>query len=204
MHNLPNRFLSLSDFQQVHHGPFYEINKSAQSHPWVDKVIKDSFQLKLGKGTIIRFWEDQWIHPEPLRLSFPRLYSISQQQTFPVCYMEVWDGESWLWNFTWRRSLYQWEEDILRQLMIKLVSNKPTLNSNDNDSLTWTPDLVADYAISSFVQQASHQLYSTNLNAEVIKFIWSKKAPLRAELLTWFLVKGKLKTNNLLLNLGVI
>lgn len=93
VHNLPNRFLSLSDFQQVHNGPFSDLFKASQSFPWLDRVIKDYVQLKLGKGSTIRFWEDHRIDTAPIQHTFPRLYSISQQQSFTVSDMGVWDGE---------------------------------------------------------------------------------------------------------------
>lgn len=60
------------------------------------------------------------------------------------------------------------------------------------------------FSIKSFVDTTLNFVYTKSLSSSVVECLWSKKAPPRAEMLTRFLVKEKLKTREYMLNLGLI
>jgi hypothetical protein len=42
-------------------------------------------KYELGDGSQVRFWEDAWIRPRPLKLLFPTLYNIVRKK---MCFSE--------------------------------------------------------------------------------------------------------------------
>jgi hypothetical protein len=72
---------------------------------------------KLGNGRLTRFWCDKWVGVLPFCDHFPRVFFISIQKEAMVA--DVWcqnfvpDG----WRLTWRRRLFEWEKNLLNELM---------------------------------------------------------------------------------------
>jgi len=57
---------------------------------------------------------------ETLRSKFPRLFAISNQKEATVAAMKSDDGTISEWNFSWRRRLFVWEENLLENLLAEL------------------------------------------------------------------------------------
>jgi len=57
----------------------------------------------------VRFWEDAWLGSIPLRVKYPRLFSISVDQERKVNDVGVWVEGVWSWRLQWRRARFQWE-----------------------------------------------------------------------------------------------
>ncbi|XP_016205474.1 uncharacterized protein LOC107645857 [Arachis ipaensis] len=76
--------------------------------------------MEVGNGRRTRFREDNWVQGGPLKASFPRLFSISNQQGSVIRDCGFWDGVEWIWNFSWRRELFQWEMELIHQLHERL------------------------------------------------------------------------------------
>ena len=49
-----------------------------------------------------------------------------------------WDGVEWIWNFQWRRMLFQWELGLLYDLNSLLATVK--LNRYSDDRIMWKFD----------------------------------------------------------------
>ncbi|XP_057720288.1 uncharacterized protein LOC130934768 [Arachis stenosperma] len=88
----------------------------------IDKV-EDKLSLwkaktlnKVGNGRTVRFWEDIWLPHGVLKELFPRLFSISNLKGSVIGDCGFWDGLEWIWNFQWRRELFQWELALVNQL----------------------------------------------------------------------------------------
>jgi mannosylglycoprotein endo-beta-mannosidase len=95
--------------------------------------LEEVIVRKLGNGMLIRFWKDIWIGEIPLCSLFPRLFSLSEQKEICVGeLLKVEEGRRW-WNFIWRRNLFQWELDLLNQLVSSLENISLSL---DVDSLS--------------------------------------------------------------------
>lgn len=64
---------------------------------WVSKLVV----REVGNGNHAQFWDDVWCGAVPLKVLFPKLYSISRKQGRTVNGM--WSEERWKWEF--RRQL---------------------------------------------------------------------------------------------------
>jgi hypothetical protein len=53
------------------------------------------------------FWNVKLIGDTPLAVSFPRLFSISNQKDNMVRDFLDFEGEALSWSFSWRRNLFQ-------------------------------------------------------------------------------------------------
>jgi hypothetical protein len=56
---------------------------------WADLMkVKEEFlslgKFDLGDGSLVRFWEDSWIRPRPLKSLFPALYNIVRNKDASV------------------------------------------------------------------------------------------------------------------------
>jgi hypothetical protein len=75
---LRNKYLKNKTLTQVQH-------MSGDSQFWVGLVkVKEEFlslgRFRLGDGSQVRFWEDAWITPRPLKSIFPTLYNIVRRK----------------------------------------------------------------------------------------------------------------------------
>ena len=43
---------------------------------------------------------------------FPRLFSLSLSKAYVVAAFGGWNNGMWVWNFVWRRNLFEWEKQI--------------------------------------------------------------------------------------------
>ncbi|MCI18150.1 RNA-directed DNA polymerase (Reverse transcriptase), partial [Trifolium medium] len=71
---------------------------------------------RLGNGNSTRFWLDVWFGNLSLGERFPRLFSISLQKDAMVSNFWVEKEGVWGWEFDWRRRLFAWEDELLREL----------------------------------------------------------------------------------------
>jgi len=74
----------------------------------------------IGHGRYTLFWYGRWIGDMPLRLKFPRLFELVVVKDCTVGGMEGrgWgiDGGAW----EWRRRLFAWEEESVRECALLL------------------------------------------------------------------------------------
>ncbi|RVW54128.1 putative ribonuclease H protein [Vitis vinifera] len=94
-------------------GAWKEIMKEAN---WCWENIK----FKVGKGTRIKFWLDQWCGDERLSHAFPLLYEMAVNKNATV--NEMWDHRSGPggWNLRFHRDFNDWELDLIKGLLIRL------------------------------------------------------------------------------------
>jgi hypothetical protein len=85
----------------------------------LDESVK--FIRNVGNGSSTFFWLSTWIGGSPLSLLFPRLFSLSNQKSSMVNEFFVRDVDGGRWCFAWRRNLFQWELDLLGQLIELLL-----------------------------------------------------------------------------------
>jgi hypothetical protein len=106
------------------------------------------------------------------------------------------DGEAW----KWRRSLRAWEEELVRECIMRL--SNVVLQDNEHDRWVWK--LHSSHVYS--VQSAYDYLTATdeNLNAGFDKFLWLKSVPLKVNLFVWRLFLNRLPTKDNLHRRGVL
>nr|XP_025703058.1 uncharacterized protein LOC112803815 [Arachis hypogaea] len=106
-------------------------------------------------------------------------------------------------NKQWRRELFQWELELVGQLHETLQSAKPT--HEKEDTVSWKFDNTGVYSTNSFTQMMQAEV----LPAEVTSYsftraIWKGFVPPRIELLSWFVLIGRVNTKDRLCRLRVI
>ncbi|XP_016203224.1 uncharacterized protein LOC107643973 [Arachis ipaensis] len=159
--------------------------------------------MEVGNGRSTMFWEDNWLHGGPLKLAFPRLYSISNQQGAMIGDCGFWNGLDWIWNFQWRRELFQWEMDLLGQFHERLRPVK--LAADAEDKLVWKFESKEVFSTRSVVQILQSEILSDEITSySFTSSVWRGVVPLRIELFGWFVLVGRVNTKERLSRLGVI
>nr|XP_025628637.1 uncharacterized protein LOC112721825 [Arachis hypogaea] len=99
------------------------------SAPVKEKLLH-GLAMEVGNGSRTLFWVDNWVQGGLLKVIFPRLFSMSNQQGSVIGDCGFWDGLEWIWNFQWRRELFQWELELVHQLheRLRLVLQSETLS----------------------------------------------------------------------------
>lgn len=78
-------------------------------HEGLGNWFEDNIRRVVGDGRDALFWHDIWVGDIPLKIKFPRLFELSVDKEWSVTEAnEVWDG-------VWRRRLFAWEEESVRE-----------------------------------------------------------------------------------------
>lgn len=202
INRIPSNFLKPSDLPIFKQGPYADLHKASLQFTCFTACVDQSFELKLGNGDQISFWEDIWIQNCTLASKYPRLYALSLDKFQKIACMGEVQNNKWYWKFKWRRALFSREQVQVDELIASLPSFTP--NSNRSDQIVWNQNLGQGYTCKAFVDSISPKLYQQRLDPKIINFIWKKRAPPRAQLLLWFLVRDSLKTGAFLVQRGIL
>ncbi|XP_057734667.1 uncharacterized protein LOC130950143 [Arachis stenosperma] len=159
--------------------------------------------MEVGDGRGTRFWEDVWLRGGALKDQFPRLFSVSNQRGSVIGDCGFWDGAEWIWNFQWRRELFQWELNLVNQLhdVLRLVK----LDYGSEDRVVWKFDKQGVFSTNSFLQVLQEDIIPEDITSyNFTKTIWKGLVPPRVELFVWFVLTGRVNTKERLSRLGVI
>jgi hypothetical protein len=109
---------------------------------------------------------------------FPRLFSLSNHKDGKVNdFYELLDG-SWNWSFSWRRELFQWEEDLVTQLREVL---DPVVLSLEEDYWRWRPGPDGLFSVNSsynlLVDELREEEELADERVMVFRKIWDSPAP---------------------------
>jgi len=90
------------------------------------------------------FWQDRWLGDVPLCRRFSRLFNLSLNKSSTVAEMFSlgWEVGGAAWS--WRRRLWEWEEELLGEcrLLLNFV-----VQTNVIDRWQWLPDTVGGYTV---------------------------------------------------------
>ncbi|XP_072066858.1 uncharacterized protein [Arachis hypogaea] len=128
--NLNPDVLLSSQILPIKGGPWKDICQIQFTSQQIRQKIITGLAMEVGDGRGTRFWEDVWLRGGALKVQFPRLFSVSNQRGSFIGDCGFWDGAEWIWNFQWRRELFQWELDLVNQLhdalrLVKLAHGNP-------------------------------------------------------------------------------
>ncbi|XP_057719827.1 uncharacterized protein LOC130934259 [Arachis stenosperma] len=159
--------------------------------------------MEVGDGRETRFWEDAWLLGGLLKDRFPRLYSVSNQIGSVIGDCGFWDGLEWIWNFQWRRQLFQWELDLVNQLLDELRLVR--LAYDRQDKIVWKYDKQGIFTTNSFVQVMQADMVPEEISSYTFtSTIWKGLVPPRVEVFVWFALTDRISTKERLSRLGVI
>ncbi|GAU20198.1 hypothetical protein TSUD_352620 [Trifolium subterraneum] len=169
-----------------------DLESYVDSKNWLTEAVSRS----LGNGMLTRFWSDVWIGDAKLCSKFPRLFSLSLQRDACVSEVVVREEEETLsWNLTWRRRLFQWEEDSLNQLVASLGSVRL---SNVDDKWRWSCDPDGVFSVKSTYDSISKELTVgptlPQFQALIFKKIWDSPTPSKVIVFSWQLLHDRVPT----------
>ncbi|XP_016185845.1 uncharacterized protein LOC107627528 [Arachis ipaensis] len=91
----PNLMLAKQSLP-VKGGPWKDICQLNIKEQRVRDKIVNGLAMEVDNGRKTRFWEANWVQGGPLRVNFPRLFSVSSQQNFVIGDCGFWDGLEWI------------------------------------------------------------------------------------------------------------
>ncbi|GAU29496.1 hypothetical protein TSUD_360410 [Trifolium subterraneum] len=167
----------------------------------IDKVVSskdwfaESIVRKVGNGNSTSFWSTIWIGDDPLSVVFPRLFSLSNNNDRMVKDFGEYREGRWIWSFSWRRDLFQWEEDLVAQLRELL---DPVVLSLEEDWWRWRPETNGVFSVNSSYKLLVDELESEEVleEAEITVFgqIWDSPAPSKVIAFSWQLLYDQIPT----------
>ncbi|GAU10246.1 hypothetical protein TSUD_418780 [Trifolium subterraneum] len=119
------------------------LEKVVETKNW----LVESIYRRVGNGNSTSFWSTRWIGDVPLSVAFPRLFSLSNHQEAKISELCEFVGGSWVWSFSWRRPLFQWEEALV-ELLRELV-DPMELSLEEEDRWRWNPDPEGEFSVKS-------------------------------------------------------
>jgi len=160
---------------------------------------------RLGDGMNTSFWSDNW-HPEGiLHNLFPRLFVLSTQKNIKVG--ELWNrsAEGRNWEFTWRRSLFEWESVTLQNLLRLLEGVTIGVGS---DEWRWHPGEEGVFTVKS-CYTLIEGLWSleedlNGLEKVVFGYLWKSRAPSKVLAFIWATLLNRIPTRVNLAARGVL
>ncbi|KAK2382490.1 hypothetical protein QL285_070021 [Trifolium repens] len=150
----------------------------------------ESVLRKVGDGTKTLFWSDPWLGGTPLSARFGRLFDLASTKLRSVAEMfsSGWGQMERLG--VWRRQLWAWEEEMLRECQILLLT--VTVHVVLPDRWQWRLDPVSGYSVCDAYQILTSQDTVTIGAADYL--LWHKQVPLKVSIFAWRLLRDRLPT----------
>jgi len=135
---------------------------------------------------------DKWFDGVPLKLQFSRLYELSVHKECTVEEMARlgWEEGGNAWG--WRRRLWAWEEDSMREC-VALVTNI-FLQNNTHDFWRWILDPTHGYSVRGAYHFLTSQAEPATEN--VISTVWHRLVPSKVSLFAWRLLQDRISTKS--------
>ena len=158
----------------------------------VGNWFEENIRRVVGDGRDTLFWYDRWIGDLPLCLKFPRLFDLAVEKECSVGEMEGrgWgnDGGAWVW----RRRLFAWEEESVREC--SLLLHNIVLQDSVHDTWRWLSEPIHGYTV-----RGAYCFLTTTGNMvdrSLVDDVWNKHVPLKVSLLVWRLLRNRIPTKD--------
>jgi hypothetical protein len=166
----------------------------------VGNWFEENIRRVVGDGRDTFFWYDTWVGDVPLRLKYPRLFDLAMNKECKVADMGRlgWtvDGRAW----EWRRRLFAWEEECVRECSVLL--NNFVLQDNVDDKWRWLLDPVNGYSVKVFYRYITSTCHISDRS--LVDDVWHKHIPSKVSVLVWRLLRNRLPTKDNLVHRGVL
>jgi hypothetical protein len=169
------------------------------------KWLLENIRRKVGNGVTTHFWTTKWVSDLPLSCLFPRLFSLSNQKDCKVSDCVLLVGGNLSWNFSWRRNLFQWEENLKISLLEVLDS---VVLSLEEDCWNWIPEVDGIFSVKSAYNHLVSEFRTMDevggILADVFERIWESPAPSKVIAFSWQLLYDRIPTRSNLGARGVV
>jgi hypothetical protein len=153
---------------------------------------------KLGNGLKTSFWRDKWAGDFTLKDRFPRLFSISNQKNEVVAVVSNPPVDNIRWNLVWRRRLFEWEKDLVNELLV--VLNQTGALIDVEDRWGWRFEGGANFTVKSTYRFVSllcgPEVVIAPWDMVIFSSIWNCPAPSKVSAFVWQLLHGRVPTRN--------
>lgn len=162
----------------------------------IGEIISQGFKIKVNSGNSTKFWSHTWIGDHNLECSFPRLFLLSTQKESLISDLLTPEAN---WNLQFRRALFEWELEQLKNLM--LILDGVSINNFRDDCLTWSwnPNLI--FSVTSIYKQWEKQTFQEN---SILNCIWRNLCPAKIELFAWLALQKKIASRSILARYNII
>ncbi|KAK3222042.1 hypothetical protein Dsin_009067 [Dipteronia sinensis] len=151
-----------------------------------EKILKDGLRMLVGNGDRIKFLTDLYWDSKPLNQAFARIYALSQAKDGRMKEVGMWNDSKWVWNFSLRRPLFDWEIDVWKEFLSSLDS----LNVRRliPDVIAWSMNPNGIFLVGSFRRCLDQEKASI---IPIFDPIWRGYCPPKVELFLWQLIRGR-------------
>ncbi|MCI14133.1 hypothetical protein A2U01_0035260, partial [Trifolium medium] len=119
--------------------------------------------------------------------------------------VEIGEGESRSWNLLWRRSLFQWEEESVVQLL-DTIDNVSF--SNEEDKWCWKVNPEGCFTVKTAYEALLREIVPGTLlcpwELKIFRSIWDSPAPSKVIAFSWQLLYDRVPTKENILLRGII
>ena len=162
--------------------------------------FEDAFKWKIGSEKEFSFWEDNWEGCGALKNVFPRLYSLSLLKASKVADLGVWINGVWVWNFLWRRNLFEWKKQSMCQIF--QVIQGLSFDLDKEDCWVWKGGEAVSYTVNLAYNRLMGSWEGEDTTA--YKQFWRCKAQPSALVTTWRVRENKITTKINLKKYGIV
>lgn len=143
-------------------------------------------ERKVGDGRRNFFWKDAWVSNVPLMYDFPRLISLAALHDELVGDLCRSVEGAVRWDFGWRRELFEWEKDLVKDLLARLEGR---VLGTRPDVWVWKPGEDGMFSVKSCYTLLHNLSYGgANLDEVekvIFRDIWRSKAPAKVLAFSW-------------------
>ncbi|KAK2636977.1 hypothetical protein Ddye_031769 [Dipteronia dyeriana] len=150
------------------------------------KILKEGFRVVVGRGDKARLWEDVLVEEFPLRVAFPRIFTLAVNKL--GCIRDFWssDGLASRWEVRLRRTLFDWELDQWR--CFKVCLDNLSISDSVQDTLGWVHDSKGCFTVKSFWK--CFEVGNAGVRS-VFTRVWLGVCPPKIEIFVWQLLHGR-------------
>ena len=145
----------------------------------------------------MKFWKHVWCGDCTLKEAFPDLYCLSRAGDSSMVEDMCWSGRKIHWNFYFRRSPQDWEEDSFDWFMDIVYSSK--VRGVSPDKVCWKPTRSRGFEVRGFYLS----FYPPALSFPW-RLVWQLKIPPRVAFFSWSALLGKILTTDNLCKRSII
>ena len=138
-----------------------------------------------------------WCGDCTLKEAFPDLYCLSRARDSSVVEVMCWTSGRVHWNFQFRHSPQDWEEDSFDRFLAIVYSSK--VRGVDPNKVCWKPTKRRGFEVRSF-----YLSFYTSTISFPWRLVWQLKVPPRVAFFSWLAALGKILTTDNLRKRSII
>lgn len=166
--------------------------------------MHENLERQMGDGNSTLFWKDSWIGEAALKDEFPRLFNVCLDKDITLGLKGSWVGSEWLWRWSWRMDLFEYEHDSLHKLVSLLEGCK--LKDGIKDSWRWKGSSSGVFKTKEVYNLLLGQIGIGPLKGDEhkgFKYVWNKLVPAKVAAHRWRVLYDRVPTKSNLKKRGV-